>query len=63
MTNWKIHAEAALVDLTSALTGISINAAAALDDALSNLNRAIGALDSEGTPEPEPDADCLEEQK
>lgn len=49
--NWQRHAEAALVDLTSALTGPADHAAAALDDALENLNRAIGDLDFNGTPE------------
>jgi hypothetical protein len=45
MSDWKRHAEAALVDINAALTGKSENAAAALEDAVSNLNRAIGDLD------------------
>jgi len=58
MSKWQHHAEAALVDITSALTGKPDDARQALDDALENLNRAIGELDYSGTSEEVDDDDA-----
>jgi hypothetical protein len=62
MSDWKEYADRATADIIAALTGKPDNAAAALDDALANLNRAIGNLDFYGTePESESEADRSEE--
>jgi hypothetical protein len=54
MSAWQRHAEAALVCITKALTGQPENAAAALDDAMTNLNRAFDSFrDEETEPDPE----------
>ena len=51
MSRWELYAEAALVDITSALTGKAADAPAALDDALEQLNKAIEELDEGGSNE------------